>query len=104
MSHYSRRTYIHHPCDLERGDLVDVSATLLPCWATVDRVGTCADDSAGDGECDDGCDAVIFFVDPDDFPWHVGDGDEIYARLAADATAADVDAENDAHDARFAGV
>jgi len=102
MTHYSRRTYIHHHAELQPGDLVDVSVTLDPYWATVDHLGECADDEDGDERCDGDCLGVIFFVDELDAPYHVLDSDEVYARLRAEATQEDVDAENDEHGAASA--
>lgn len=100
MTHYSRPTYIHYASELQRGDLVDVSTTLTPYWATVERVGTCADDT--DADCDGACMAVLFFLDPDDGTYHVGEADDLYARLTAQDTPADIDAVNDAHTAKAA--
>jgi hypothetical protein len=95
---YSRSIYIEHAADLQAGDLVDISTTFDPRWATVELVGICADDRAGNVDCDGNCRAVIFFVRGEGVPpWHVGDSDEIYARLPADATQDDVDRENGAH-------
>lgn len=105
MSHYSRSTYIRHISDLHPGDLVDMSSTLNPLWCTVDHVGICDDDPDVDDNCNDpdDCVAVIFFPrQPSDetvTAWHVSGTDEVYARLLAVSTAADVETENDAHDA-----
>lgn len=103
---YTRRVYVHFPSGLEPGDLLDISTALEPYWVTVDRVGTCAEDpDASDRECDGDCLAVVFYTDPaeEDGSWdgayHVGEHDEVYARLQATATADDVNADNDAHSA-----
>jgi hypothetical protein len=102
VSHYSRRTYIHHSAEFEPGDLVDISTSLTPYWAAVDRIGACADDEDGEDRCDGDCLGVVFFVDELDAPYHVGESDEVYARLTAEATQDDVDAENKAHAAAAA--
>jgi hypothetical protein len=97
MPAYSRWTYVHHPRELQPGDLVDISDTPLPCAAAADRIGECADDVESDSDCGD-CTVVIFFVESAEVPpWHVNDSDEIYARLLADATETDIEAESAAH-------
>lgn len=95
---YSRRVFTD-PSQLRPGDLVDVSSTRDPSWAAVALVGICADDLGDDVECDGDCLDVIYFDDSDMPAWHVTEADEIYARLLADATQADVDADNVAHEA-----
>lgn len=94
--------------DVQVGDLLDISATDLPCWAEVARVGTCEEDVDESGELNDceydgNCAAVVWIRDdenPDAEPWgaHL-DSANVRVRFAADATAADIEAENDAHDA-----
>ncbi len=99
--HYSRRMQIGFASELQRGDLVDMSTTMDPSWVPVARIGACADDADADDYCGDpeGCEAVIFFDDPDCPLWHVTEADEIHARLLADADEDTVRAENAAHDA-----
>jgi hypothetical protein len=94
---YSRRICIEHTCDLQPGDLVDISTTLDPCWASVELVGVCADDRDEDVDCDGNCEAVIFFANSEELDapsWHVSG--EIYARLLADATQDDTSRGADA--------
>src|SRR4051794_29367712 len=99
MTHYSRRTYIHHIAALEPGDLVDISVTATPYWSVVDHLGGCDEDENGDEVCDGDCRGVVFHVDEGDVAgWHITkDEGGVYARLLADATQDDVDAENEAH-------
>src|SRR3954471_21518709 len=97
-THYSRRTYIHDIAQLEPGDLVDISVTATPYWSVVDHVGACDEDEAGDDVCDGDCIAVIFHVDEGNIAgWHIARDERVPARLLADATQDDVDADNDAH-------
>lgn len=99
MTSYSRRTYIHDERDLQPGDLVDIASGTLPYWVAVDHVGDCLEDENDDADCEGDCLAVIFFVatvDGDTPPWHVTRADQIHARLLAEATEADVEADNEA--------
>jgi hypothetical protein len=87
---YTRRLQIRHPHELEAGDLVDVSDTLDPQWATVEYTtehGGDPDLELTTDPCDGGCIAVIVF-EADDclYPMHVQDADEVYARFLADTT------------------
>ncbi len=104
MHLYSRNIYIHHPGELTAGDLVDVSITVMPSWAPVDHVGACADDESDEVDCDSSqCRGVVFFADEAQMsPYHVGQDDEVYARLRATDSQDDVDAENAAHAAAAA--
>lgn len=104
MNHYSRRTWVSNPSDLAAGDLLDLSSVAQPYWATVTRVGECADDpDREDRDCEGDCVAVIFFADDSDAPWHVTEeDDQLYARLLADADDDQVAAENAAHAAAAA--
>jgi hypothetical protein len=104
MKHYSRRTSVRID-QLGAGDLVDISASALPLWVAVDRIGRCADDEERDEHCEDPdlCDGVIFFVDKAIGVQHVFDEDGVvYARLLADADEPTVEAENEAQAAAHA--
>jgi hypothetical protein len=102
MAHYSRRTYIPYPTDLEPGDLVDISANGLPYWSVVDHIGVCDDDEYPD-DCEGDCRGVIFHVDEGAITaYHVASGDHVFARLRAEVTQDVIDAENETHDAAAA--
>jgi|SRR5688500_482700 hypothetical protein len=98
MKRYSRRIAIEYVGELQPGDLVDLSTNLHPYWATMASIGECADDINRDVECDGECRVVLFFADADQPPWHVGDSDEVNARLPAVDGQHVVDAENETHD------
>src|SRR5690349_6115434 len=110
MPTYSRpqNVYVN---DLQVGDLLDISVTDMPCWAGVARVGTCDEDVDESGELNDceydgNCAAVVWIRDdenPDAEPWgaHLSSS-SVRVRFCADATAAGIDAENDAHAAAAA--
>ena len=87
---YTRRVHIRHPYDLEAGDLVDVSPTLDPQWATVETLA----EHDGDPDLDDSTDpctgdciaVIVFELDDHLYPLHVQDHDEVHARFLADTT------------------
>jgi hypothetical protein len=97
MAHYSRRTYISHPTELEPGDLIDISVTALPYWSVVDHVGVCDDDEYAE-DCDGDCRGVIFHVDEGETTaYHVPAGEHLFARFLAETDQAAIDAQNEAH-------
>jgi hypothetical protein len=101
MAHYSRRTYVSHPTELEPGDLVDISVTGLPYWSVVDYVGVCTDDEYAD--CEGDCLGVIFHVDEGETTaYHVEADDHLFARFLAEADQDVIDAQNEAHAAASA--
>ncbi len=111
MTAYSRpyRVYVD---DVKVGDLLDISATDLPCWAEVARVGACDEDvdefgELNDCEYDGDCAAVVWIRDDENSdaePWGAHLGSSVRVRFAADATDADIEAENDAHAAAHAAA
>jgi len=105
-SRFSRPVCVQWADELDPGDLVDMSTTLSRYWCVVDGVGVCGEDPERGRHCPNlgECVAVIWYTDPDPdvaeprWQWHVLDGEEIHARICADAGLAEIAAENGAHE------